>query len=237
MNKFYIVTFGAVIILFGVIFFAIQGGNLMKNSTANKLPSLPADAGKFTPLQPPTPNAQQIQQAQVLRQQQLAREQQQALSGPQGPSSSSADLANNIPASATATIKTVKGDIVLTLYGKDAPHTVENFINKAKSGFYNGLVFHRVEDWVIQGGDPQGNGTGGGHMLTELNDKPFVTGSLGVARGGDISISNDSQFFITKSDASWLNHQYTNFGMVTEGMDVVDKIQIGDKIKSITINQ
>ena len=83
----------------------------------------------------------------------------------------------------------------------------------------------------------EGNGTGGGHMPTELNDKPFVTGSLGVARGGDISISNDSQFFITKSDASWLNHQYTNFGMVTEGMDVVDKIQIGDKIKSITINQ
>ncbi|MDO8658809.1 MAG: peptidylprolyl isomerase [Candidatus Levybacteria bacterium] len=135
----------------------------------------------------------------------------------------------------TATIKTSKGDIVLSLYEKDAPKTVENFVKKAKSGFYNNLTFHRVEDWVIQGGDPEGNGTGGGNMPTELNDKPFVIGSLGVARGQDIKISNDSQFFITKKDASWLNKQYTNFGMVTSGMDVAEKIQIGDKIIGITI--
>ena len=140
-------------------------------------------------------------------------------------------------ASISATIKTTKGDIVLTLDAADAPYTVKNFMDKATTKFYNNLTFHRVEDWVIQGGDPLGNGTGGGKMPTELSAKPFVTGSLGVARGQDIHVSNDSQFFITKSDASWLNNQYTNFGQVTSGMDVVNKIAIGDKIMSITITR
>lgn len=134
----------------------------------------------------------------------------------------------------TAIIKTEKGDITLSLYPNEAPNTVANFITKAKSGFYNNLTFHRVEDWVIQGGDPLGNGTGGGNMPTELNNKPFVVGSLGVARGPDIKVSNDAQFFITKTDASWLNSQYTNFGIVTNAMDVVKKIEIGDKILQIT---
>ncbi|HUD20807.1 MAG TPA: peptidylprolyl isomerase [Candidatus Saccharimonadales bacterium] len=138
-------------------------------------------------------------------------------------------------ATAVATITTSKGDIVLDLYGNEAPNTVANFISKAKSGFYNNLTFHRVEDWVIQGGDPKGDGTGGGTMKTELNSLPFVTGSLGVARGGDINVSNDSQFFIVKSESSWLNNQYTNFGTVSAGMDVVGKIAIGDKIISIEI--
>lgn len=135
----------------------------------------------------------------------------------------------------SAVIKTSKGDIELTLFPKDAPNTVRNFAQKATSGFYNNLIFHRVEDWVIQGGDPQGNGTGGGKIVTELNSKPFVVGSLGVARGGDIKISNDAQFFITKTDASWLNGQYTNFGIVTKGMDVVNKMSIGDQILGITV--
>lgn len=136
---------------------------------------------------------------------------------------------------AHVTIKTSKGDITLTLYTQDAPNTVKNFINKAKSGFYTNLTFHRVEDWVIQGGDPSGNGTGGGQMPTELNNKSFVVGSLGVARGGDIKVSNDAQFFIIKKDASWLNNQYTNFGIVINGMDVVNKIEIGDKILGINV--
>ncbi len=132
-------------------------------------------------------------------------------------------------------IKTTKGDIKIAFYQEEAPNTVNNFANKAKSGFYNNLTFHRVEDWVVQGGDPKGNGTGGGQMKTELNDKPFILGSIGVARGQDIQVSNDSQFFITKKESSWLNKQYTNFGIVTDGMDVVDKIEIGDKILGITI--
>lgn len=134
----------------------------------------------------------------------------------------------------TAAIETEKGNIELTLYSKDAPNTVKNFLAKTQNGFYVGKIFHRVEDWVIQGGDPLGTGTGGEDMITELNNKPFVVGSLGVARGQDIKISNDAQFFITKTNASWLNGQYTNFGIVTKGMDVVNKIEIGDKILGIT---
>ena len=134
-----------------------------------------------------------------------------------------------------AIIKTSKGDITLELYPQDAPNTVANFAKKATTNYYNNLTFHRVEDWVLQGGDPKGNGTGGGNMPTELNKKSFVKGALGVARGGDIKISNDSQFFICKKDSTFLDGQYTNFGMVTEGMDVVEKMAIGDKILSISV--
>ena len=135
----------------------------------------------------------------------------------------------------TATIKTTKGNINISLYRQDAPNTVTNFVKKSKSNYYKDLTFHRVEDWVIQGGDPMKNGTGGGNMPTELNDKQFVIGAVGVARGQDIKISNDSQFFITKKDSQFLNGLYTNFGIVTEGMDVVEKIEIGDKIIEISI--
>ncbi len=142
---------------------------------------------------------------------------------------------DQIPTAKQAVIKTSKGDIIIQLYSKEAPRTVKNFVDKAGSGFYQNLTFHRVEDWVTQGGDPKGDGTGGEKMPTELNDKPFGVGAVGVARGGDIKVSNDAQFFITKKDASWLNKQYTNFGQVTAGMDVVNKIQIGDKILEINI--
>lgn len=150
-------------------------------------------------------------------------------------SSDTSSISSELETAERAVISTSKGDITLTLYPKEAPSTVNNFVKKAKSGFYNNLVFHRVEDWVIQGGDPDGNGTGGGNMKTELNDNPFVVGSLGVARGPNIEISNDAQFFITKSDADWLNKQYTNFGIVTQGLDVVNKIAIGDKILGIKV--
>ena len=96
---------------------------------------------------------------------------------------------------------------------------------------------------MIQGGDPLSRdesqkerwGTGGGNIETELSTKPFVEGALGVARGPDIKVSNDSQFFIVKKDSQFLNNQYTLFGQVTAGMDVVLKIQPGDKILSIEI--
>lgn len=134
-----------------------------------------------------------------------------------------------------ALLRTNKGDIIIALYPDDAPATVENFAKKALSGFYKNLSFHRVEDWVVQGGDPKGNGQGGSVMPTELNKKPFITGSLGVARRDDIRISNDAQFFITKQDSPGLNEQYTNFGIVTDGMDVVQKIEIGDKILEVVV--
>lgn len=134
-----------------------------------------------------------------------------------------------------AAIMTNKGEIVIDFYGSDAPNTIANFVKKAKSGFYKNLTFHRVEDWVVQGGDPKGDGTGGGSMPVEFNKKPFVVGSVGVASRGDGKIQNDSQFFITKTDASWLNEKYTNFGMVSGGIDVVQKMEIGDKILDITL--
>ena len=134
----------------------------------------------------------------------------------------------------SAAIMTTKGEIDLRLFPMDAPKTVANFVQKAQSDYYKNLTFHRVEDWVVQGGDPLGNGTGGGSMPVEFNAKPFVVGSLGVASTGDGKTQNDSQFFIVKTDATWLNGQYTNFGIVTKGMDVVQKMAIGDKILSIT---
>lgn len=138
-------------------------------------------------------------------------------------------------ATISAVMKTTKGDITLALYTKNAPNTVANFLNKAKTGFYKNLTFHRVEDWVVQGGDPKGDGSGGGAMFTEINGLPFVAGSLGVARGKDLRISNDAQFFIVKKDADSLFTQYTNFGTVTNGMDVVNKLEVGDKILEITV--
>lgn len=134
-----------------------------------------------------------------------------------------------------AVIKTSKGNITLKLYPDQAPNTVSNFATKSAAGFYDGLTFHRVEDWVIQGGDPLGNGTGGGKMPTELNEVPFAEGSLGVARGGDIRVSNDAQFFICTTDCAWLTGQYTNFGQVIEGMDVAKQIEVGDTIVGIEV--
>ena len=134
-------------------------------------------------------------------------------------------------------IKTDKGEFSFILDEKNAPNSAKTFEDKSGNGEYNGRVFHRVEDWVVQGGDPLGNGTGGGNQKTELSQQPFTVGSVGIARGGDINISNDSQFFICKTDCSFLTGQYTYLGQVDSGMDVVNKIQIGDKINEITITK
>ncbi len=139
-------------------------------------------------------------------------------------------------ASKTATIKTSKGDITLSFYPQEAPNTVYNFVKKATIGFFNNLTFHRVEDWVVQGGDPKGDGTGGNStMQVEFNNQPFIIGSLGAASKSDGKTQNDAQFFITKKESSWLNGQYTNFGMVKSGIEVVNSLEIGDKILGIII--
>ena len=151
------------------------------------------------------------------------------------PSLSSQKSKNDVSNEVTAVIRTDRGNIELTLYLKEAPNTVANFVQKAKNGFYNNLIFHRVEDWVIQGGDPLGNGTGGGNMPVEFNNKPFVVGAVGIASRGDGKVQNDAQFFIVKKDSQFLNGKYTNFGIVTKGMDVVNKIEVGSKILGITI--
>jgi len=134
-------------------------------------------------------------------------------------------------------LNTKNGQIVLKLYADVAPNTVANFLKKTNSGFYNGLSFHRViTGFMAQGGDPLGTGIGGGTQASEINTRPFVRGTIGLARGGDKSFSNDSQFFIcfTTEGCQHLTGDYVNFGEVVSGLEVLDKIVQGDKIVSIT---
>jgi cyclophilin family peptidyl-prolyl cis-trans isomerase len=127
----------------------------------------------------------------------------------------------------TATIQTNHGTIELELFDDDAPKTVENFRKLASDGFYDGLIFHRViKDFMLQGGCPQGTGTGGpGYTFEdEFNDHKVVRGALAMANAGPDT--NGSQFFIvTTGEAPWLDGKHTVFGRVTSGMDVVDTIE------------
>jgi cyclophilin family peptidyl-prolyl cis-trans isomerase len=124
------------------------------------------------------------------------------------------------------TMTTNHGDIVLELFDEDAPETVANFRRLAEDGFYDGLIFHRViPDFMIQGGCPQGTGTGGpGYTFKdEINEHKVVRGALAMANAGPNT--NGSQFFIVTTDAApWLDGKHTVFGEVAEGMDVVDTI-------------
>jgi peptidylprolyl isomerase len=144
----------------------------------------------------------------------------------------------------TATIKTDKGDIVLELYPADAPVTVNNFVFLAREDFYNGCTFHRViPGFMAQGGDPTGTGAGGpGYTIKdEFNKRPFVAGTMGMARTAAPN-SGGSQFFICFAPAPFLDGKYTVFGQVTKGMDVLNKITPRDpaknpSFKGDTINQ
>jgi len=126
----------------------------------------------------------------------------------------------------TATMQTTVGPIVFELFDEDAPKTVANFVTLAGEGFYDGVTFHRViPDFMIQGGDPTGTGSGGpGYTFEdELNTQLVVRGALAMANSGPNT--NGSQFFIVTADACpWLDGKHTVFGRVTEGMDVVDAI-------------
>lgn len=133
-----------------------------------------------------------------------------------------------------AVIKTNFGDISVKFYAQESPITVNNFMNLAKAGFYNGIKFHRViKDFMIQAGDPNskdddwsndGQGGPGYQFQDEINQHKLVKGSLAMANSGPNT--NGSQFFIvTASAASWLDGKHTNFGYVSDGMDVVEKIE------------
>lgn len=137
-----------------------------------------------------------------------------------------------------AEMQTNKGLIELALFPQHAPKTVNNFVFLARAGFYDGVKFHRViSDFVIQGGDPTGTGSGGpGYRFEdELKNNPLIheTGTLSMANAGPNT--NGSQFFITHSPQPHLNGRHTVFGQVTEGMDVVNAIRQGDKITTLTI--
>jgi len=134
-----------------------------------------------------------------------------------------------------ATFDTDRGPVRLELYPDKAPLTVANFVNLAQRGFYDGLNFHRViPDFMVQGGCPQGTGTGGpGYKFEDetSNGVRHERGVLSMANAGPNT--NGSQFFITHVATSWLDGKHTVFGKVVEGMDIVDKVAQGDLIKSV----
>jgi cyclophilin family peptidyl-prolyl cis-trans isomerase len=125
-----------------------------------------------------------------------------------------------------ATLHTNRGAIAVELFDADAPKTVDNFVKLARDGFYDGVIFHRViPDFMIQGGDPTGTGSGGpGYTFAdEPNDRHVARGALAMANAGPNT--NGSQFFIVTAEACpWLDGKHTVFGRVTDGMDVVDEI-------------
>ena len=127
----------------------------------------------------------------------------------------------------TATIHTNHGAVEVELYPEDAPKTVDNFVKLARDGFYDGVIFHRViPDFMIQGGDPTGTGSGGpGYQFEdEFNQHKVARGALAMANAGPNT--NGSQFFIVTTDeAPWLDGKHTVFGQVTRGMEVVDAIE------------
>jgi peptidyl-prolyl cis-trans isomerase B (cyclophilin B) len=130
----------------------------------------------------------------------------------------------------SATLHTNRGDIAVELFDDDAPKTVDNFLSLARKGFYDGVIFHRViPDFMIQGGDPTGTGSGGpGYTFEdEFNEQPVARGALAMANAGPNT--NGSQFFIvTAESCPWLDGKHTVFGRVTDGMDVVDAISTLD---------
>ena len=139
------------------------------------------------------------------------------------------------------TLETTKGYIKFMLYSEDAPITAGNFEELAKSGFYNGLIFHRyVPGFVIQGGDPLGNGTGGSDKTIPLEVTPKLkhgeAGAVAMARSMNPD-SASSQFYITLDRADYLDMQYAVFGRVIEGMDAVLALREGDIMNTVTVEE
>ena len=138
-----------------------------------------------------------------------------------------------------AIIETEKGIIKAELYTDKAPITAKNFIGLADSGFYNGLAFHRVEPgFVVQGGDPKGDGTGGSGKTIPLEISPelkHVKGALAMARSQDPD-SASSQFYITLDETPFLDGNYAVFGKVVQGMGFVEKIKVGDRMNKVHIS-
>ncbi len=230
MNKVPFVVIG--ILLLTAVFVAAFSTNDGKNPLAALGDTTPTPAMQFNTNNQQDPNAQQNAQ------------QQQQQVPPTQPPVSPIPVSDIITAT-VVTIHTAKGDIVLDLYPDDAPKTVQNFSTHAKKGYYNGLTFHRVEPgFVIQGGDPNGNGTGGYSIFgntfedelnpnTESYKAGYLEGVLAMANRGPNT--NGSQFFIMLADNTTLPKNYTIFGKVKEGMDVVKQIVRGDKMTTVEV--
>jgi len=138
---------------------------------------------------------------------------------------------------ATVVLNTNKGTIKYKFYSDDAPKTISRIIELINDGFYDGLTFHRVvPGFVVQGGDPVGNGTGGSgqNLAAEFNKRRHVEGTVAMARAADPD-SADSQFYISLDQHPHLDGNYTVFGQVTEGLDIIHNIKVGDKMTSISV--
>jgi len=138
----------------------------------------------------------------------------------------------------TATIETDKGDIMLELFASDVPVTVNNFVFLSREGFYDNTTFHRIiPDFMAQGGDPTGTGTGGpGYKFAdEFTKHTHITGTLSMANAGPNT--NGSQFFITYAPQPHLDNHHSVFGQLTDGMDILKVLKNGDTIKRITIEE
>ena len=215
----------AVIVILGLVLFSV-GGLIYATRPPTTETNPGNNTGGLTPIQQQTNQAEQ----------QAEQQTQQAMKP---------IPTEQFVSASTATITTSKGDIVLQLYPQDAPKTVTNFATLAKTGYYNGLAFHRVEPgFVIQGGDPNGNGTGGTSIYgakfeDELNPQTesykdgYKEGVLAMANAGPNT--NGSQFFIMLADNQSLPKNYTIFGKVTSGMDIVKQIVVGDTMTSVTV--
>lgn len=139
---------------------------------------------------------------------------------------------------ATATIKTVHGDVVFRFYTKSAPRTSTRIMKLIQDKFYDGLVIHRmIPNFIIQTGDPTGTGTGGSGMKLppEFSDLQHIKGTIGLAHGFDVN-SGDSQFYICLTTLPHLDKKNTIFGQVVEGFDVLAKLSKGDRIVSVTLD-
>ncbi len=229
-SRTHLLIFGLLVTL-GVLMVAVTLGGCPKPSSDDTaaLPEPPRSAMEPAPFEPAEPEPAQEPPA-------AEAETSEATDGPQ-----EADQQMT-----TVRIKTNRGDIVAGLFDKEAPITAGNFLLLVEDGFYDGLTFHRVEPgFVIQGGDPAGNGSGGPGFSIPLETSPDLKhgrGVLSMARTPDPD-SAGSQFFICLSDNASVknldarpgNPGYAAFGRVTEGMDVVDAITVGDTIEKITI--
>jgi len=135
-------------------------------------------------------------------------------------------------------IRTAKGNIVFKLYPKEAPNTVTRFITLVQKGFYDGLKFHRVhQNFLVQMGDPTGTGKGGSgeKLKAEFNKLQHIKGTVAMARKPEDEDSADSQFYITLTTLAHLDGNYTVFGQVVEGLDVLDTISLNDKVITISL--
>ena len=133
---------------------------------------------------------------------------------------------------------TSKGSFVIEFLPEDAPLTVDNFVQLARKGYFNGITFHRVvPNFVIQGGDPRGDGNGGpGYSIRcEINEAPYERAAVGMALSG--KDTGGSQWFVTHAPQPHLDGGYTVFGRVIRGMDVVDKIARGDIIRRVIVSE